>query len=292
MKLSEKLASGKFVVTGEVGPPKGVDIKEMLDGAERLRGLVDAINVTDIQSSVMRVGSLAVCHLLKDRGFETVFQMTCRDRNRLALQSDLLSAHLLGIENVLCLTGDHTALGDHTGAKPVFDLDSASLLTVAKGLNDGHDMAGNELRGRPDFCLGAVVCPGSDPIEPQLAKMRKKHRAGAEFFQTQAVYDPDVFKRFRDMTRDVGAPVLFGIVVLKSAGMADYMNENVAGVTVPEPLVARMKAAGKGDRAKVAVDIAAEIIAALKDHAEGVHIMTLGWDHLVGDILRAAGVRA
>ena len=290
MKLSERFAEGKFVVTGEVGPPKGVDIAEMMEGAEHLRGVVDAINVTDIQSSVMRVGSAAVCHLLKDKGFEPIFQMVCRDRNRLALQSDLLSASILGIENVLCLTGDHTALGDHTGAKAVFDLDSASLLAVAKGLCEGRDMAGNELEGKPDFCLGAVVTPGADPIEPQLSKMRKKRRAGAEFFQTQAVFDVDLFKSFREKTRDVDAPVMLGIVILKSVGMARFMNANVAGVMVPDPLIDRMKAAKKEDRKKVTVDIAAETIVALKDYCDGVHLMTLGWDNLVPKIVEAAGL--
>ncbi len=290
MKLSERFAEGRFVITGEVGPPKGVDIAEMMEGAEHLRDVVDAVNVTDIQSSVMRVGSAAVCHLLRDKGFEPIFQMVCRDRNRLALQSDLLSAHLLGVENVLCLTGDHTALGDHTGAKPVFDLDSASLLAVAKGLCEGRDMAGNELEGKPDFCLGAVVTPGADPLEPQLAKMRKKRRAGAAFFQTQAVFDVDLFKSFRDKTQDVDAPVMLGIVILKSVGMARFMNANVAGVTVPDPLIDRMKAAKKEDRKKVTVDIAAETIVALKDHCDGVHLMTLGWDNLVPKIVEAAGL--
>lgn len=291
MKLSKLFKEGKFVVTGEIGPPKGVDIEQMLQETEHLRGVVDAINVTDIQSSVMRVGSMAICHLLRDRGFEPIFQMTCRDRNRLALQSDLLSAYLLGIENVLCLTGDHNALGDHTDSMPVFDLDSASLLAVAKKLNEGRDMTGNELAGKPDFCLGAVVTPGADPIEPQLMKMKKKRSAGAEFFQTQAVYDTDLFKRFRDRITGIDAPVMLGLVLLKSVGMAKFMNANVAGVMVPDPLIERMKKASKGDREKVTADIAAETILALKDYCEGVHLMTLGWDHLVPDIVEKAGLK-
>ncbi|HCJ67523.1 MAG TPA: 5,10-methylenetetrahydrofolate reductase, partial [Elusimicrobia bacterium] len=194
MELKELFAKGKFVVTSEVGPPKGWQIEKTLEEAEILRGKVDAINVTDNQSSVMRFGALATCHFLKDRGFEPVFQITCRDRNRLALQSDILNAAAFGIENLLLLTGDHPLLGDHKDAKPVFDLDSVSLIHTVKKLEDGSDLAGNKLEGEPPkFCLGAVVSPCAEPLEPQLFKMEKKIKAGAEFFQTQAVYEVDKF---------------------------------------------------------------------------------------------------
>ena len=196
MMLKDLFGSGKFAITSEVAPPKGTDVSELKEGAEHLRGRVDAINVTDLQSSVMRLGSLAVCRLLKDWGFEPVFQLTCRDRNRLALQSDLISAAVLGIENVLLLTGDYPTLGDHPDAKPVFDMDSVSLLQVAAGLMEGHDMVGNELKGSPKFCMGAVVNPGADPIEPQIIKMEKKIEAGATFFQTQGVFEVDKFEEF------------------------------------------------------------------------------------------------
>ena len=183
MTFKEKLNAGNFLVTSEIGPPKGIETAHLLEDAELVRGKVDALNVTDLQSSVMRLGSLAVCSLLKQKGFEPIFQMTCRDRNRLALQSDLLSAAALGIENVLLLTGDHTTLGDHPEAKPVFDLDSVQLLQVAKKLQEGFDMKGNKLEGAaPKFCMGAVVNPGADPLEPQIMKMEKKIEAGAEFF--------------------------------------------------------------------------------------------------------------
>ncbi len=172
MNIAE-LAKRKFVVTAEVGPPKGVDIKEVLENAEALHGRVDAVNATDQQSSVMRLGSLATCHILKDKGLEPILQMTCRDRNRIALQSDLLSAYVLGIENVLCLTGDFVALGDHPQAKSVFDLDSVSLLGGARGLEQGKDLSGKDLTGAPRFCLGAIVTPGADPLEPQIIKMEK-----------------------------------------------------------------------------------------------------------------------
>ena len=221
MTFCEKIEQGKFLVTSEIGPPKGTDLKEMLEDAELIRSRVDAINVTDLQSSVLRVGSLAVCSLLKNRGIEPIFQMTCRDRNRLALQSDLLSASVLGIENVLLLTGDYPTLGDHPESKPVFDLGSVQLIQVASALESGKDMKGNALKGAPKFCMGAVVNPGADPLEPETIKMEKKIEAGAQFFQTQAVYDIELFKRFLDSIKDIKkVPILAGIVLLKSAGMA------------------------------------------------------------------------
>ena len=288
MTLLEVFESGKFAVTSEVGPPKGVDIEKMLEEAELLRGRVDAINVTDQQSSVMRLGSLAVCHLLKKRGLEPVFQLTCRDRNRIALQSDLLSAYVLGIENVLCLTGDHISLGDHPGGKPVFDLDSVSLLHVASGLQQGHDMAGQKLKGSPNFCLGAVVTPGANPLEPQLMKMEKKVEAGAQFFQTQAVYDPKRFEDFMNQVKYLNVTVMVGIVFLKSAGMARFMNANVAGVHVPESLIEEMDDAD--DRVQKSIEISGRLIREMKDMCQGVHLMPIGWEKRVPAVLEAAGL--
>lgn len=288
INLSQALKSGKFVVTAEVGPPKGVDIKEMLEDAEIFRGRVDAINVTDQQSSVMRLGSLSTCRLLKERGFETVFQMTCRDRNRIALESDLLSAYVMGIENVLCLTGDYVSLGDHPEAKPVFDLDSVSLLETATQLQQGRDLAGKELKGSPKFFLGAVVTPGADPLEPQVIKMEKKVRVGAQFFQTQAVYEPEEFERFMEQIKHLDVPVLVGIVLLKSAGMARFMNRNVAGVHVPDNLIEEMdKAENKQQKS---IEIAARLIKDMKDLCQGVHIMAIGWEKVVPAVLDAAGL--
>ncbi len=186
MSLCDNIRSGKFIVTSEIGPPKGTDLAQAIEGAMLLKDRVDAVNVTDLQSSVMKVGSLAVCRILKERGIEPVFQLTCRDRNRLALQSELLSAAVFGIENVLLLTGDYTTMGDHPEAKPVFDLDGVQLIDVARQLRGGKDMKGNPLKGTPHFCIGAVVNPGADPLEPEIIKMEKKVAAGAEFFQTQA----------------------------------------------------------------------------------------------------------
>ena len=288
MTLLEVFESGKFAVTSEVGPPKGVDIETMLEEAELLRGRVDAINVTDQQSSVMRLGSLAVCHLLKKRGLEPVFQLTCRDRNRIALQSDLLSAYVLGIENVLCLTGDHISLGDHPGGKPVFDLDSVSLLHVASELQQGRDMAGQKLKGSPNFYLGAVVTPGANPLEPQLMKMEKKVEAGAQFFQTQAVYDPKRFEDFMNQVKYLNVPVMVGIVFLKSAGMARFMNANVAGVHVPESLIEEMGDAD--DRVQKSIEISGRLIREMKDMCQGVHLMPIGWEKRVPAVLEAAGL--
>jgi methylenetetrahydrofolate reductase (NADPH) len=288
MGLKESLASGKFVVTSEIGPPKGVHIEEMMADAELLRGRVDAINVTDLQSSVMRLGSLAVCHLLQEKGLEPIFQMTCRDRNRLGLQADLLSASVLGIKNVLALTGDYASLGDHPQAKPVFDLDSVNLIGVIKKLESGTDMVGNPLSGAPNFFVGAVVNPGANPPESQLIKMEKKIRAGASFFQTQAVYDVQSFEQFMKRASPFKVPILAGIILLKSAGMARFMNKNVAGVFVPEPLVQRMAKAQ--DREKTSIAIAAELIRELKGMCQGIHLMPIGWEKKIPAVLDLARV--
>ena len=289
MTFKEKIQSGKFLVTSEIGPPKGIETKTILEDAELIRGRVDAINVTDLQSSVMRLGSLAVCSLLKQRGFEPIFQVTCRDRNRLALQSDILSAAALGIENLLILTGDHTTLGDHPEAKPVFDLDSAQLLQVVKKLQEGFDMKDNKLEGAPPkFCMGAVVNPGADPIEPQILKMEKKIEAGAEFFQTQAVYDIKIFDNFLSKIKHLKTTILAGIVLLKSAGMARYMNKNVAGVFVPDNLIKEMEETK--DKVAKSVEIAARLIKELKPMCQGIHIMPIGWDKKVPLVLNAAGL--
>jgi methylenetetrahydrofolate reductase (NADPH) len=287
MTIAELAKQGKFVITAEVGPPKGVDIREMLENADFMRGKVDAINVTDQQRS-MRLGSLPVCSLLKERGLEPVFQITCRDRNRIALQSDLLGAYVLGIENVLCLTGDFVALGDHPQAKGVFDLDSVSLLRAAKELEQGNDLAGNELLGAPSFCLGAVVTPGADPLEPQLIKLEKKVKAGAQFIQTQAVYEPEKFETFMKSVSYLNVPILVGIVLLRSAGMARFMNKNVAGVHVPDSLIDEMEKAEK--RMQKSVEIAARLITDMKSLCQGVHIMAIGMEKRVPEVIEASGL--
>ena len=288
MKLTELFQQGKFVITSENGPPKGTDVTEMLENAELMRGRVDAMNITDAQASVMRLGSLAGCALLKQRGVEPIYQVTCRDRNRIALQSDLLSAAVLGIENVLCLTGDYVGMGDHPDAKPVFDLDSVSLLETVKYLQNGHDLATEELNGKPSFCVGAVVAPAADPVEPQIIKMEKKVKAGAQFFQTQAVYDPKAFESFMSQVKHLNVAVMVGIVLLRSAGMARFMNKNVAGIHVPDSLIEEMDKAE--DRAKKGVEIAGRLIREMKGMCQGVHIMAIGTEKLVPGIVDAAGL--
>ncbi|MDD5409767.1 MAG: methylenetetrahydrofolate reductase [Candidatus Omnitrophica bacterium] len=283
------MQAGKFLITSEVGPAKGIHTEQLLQEAEYLRAKIDAVNVTDLQSSVMRLGSLAVSYLLKQKGFEPIYQLTCRDRNRLALQSDLLSAAALGIQNVSILTGDHPILGDHPEAKPVFDLDSVQLLQVARILESGHDMKQNKLEGpAPKFCLGAVVNPGADPLEPQIMKMEKKIVAGAEFFQTQVVYDIGLFENFIAKTKHLKVPVMAGIVLLKSAGMARYMNKHVAGVFVPDELIKEMEEAK--DKAAASVEIASRLIKKLKPMCQGVHIMPIGWNKIVPQVLEASGL--
>jgi 5,10-methylenetetrahydrofolate reductase len=292
VSFRETLESGKFAVTAEVGPPKGTDIKEMLHHMDLLKGKVDAVNVTDNQSAVMRICSMAVCKLALERGLEPIFQMTCRDRNRIGLQSDLLGASVMGIRNVLCMTGDHVSAGDHKGAKPVYDVESVQLLQIVDGLNRGRDMAGNEMKGGTDFFQGAVVTPEANPLEPQLMKFEKKVRAGANFFQTQAVYDMDKFKEFMKAARKFPVKVLAGFVVLKSVGMARFLNNNVPGIRVPEELIEELKAAGKEKALEAGMDITARHISQLKEEGvcDGVHIMAIGMEEKVPEIMQRAGL--
>jgi 5,10-methylenetetrahydrofolate reductase len=291
MSFRDALESGKFLVTAEVGPGKGTDVEHLLKDAEIIKDRVNAINVTDLQSSVMRLGSMAVCHLLKDMGIDPIFQVTCRDRNRLALQSDLLSAWVLGIRNILALTGDHPTLGDHPRTKPVFDLDSVTLLEATGKLNSGFDMAGNELTGAPDFFCGAVVNPGADneaAMDLQIMKMEKKIEAGAKFFQTQAVYDLESFEAFMKRVEGFNTKVLGGIILLKSVGMARFMNKNIAGVFVPEPIIQELKAAE--DKGQASIDIAVRLVQGMKDLCHGVHIMAMGWESKIPPILDEVGL--
>jgi len=285
-RLEEVLTARQFAVTVEIGPPKGADVSHLLATAESLREYVHAVNVTDQQSSVMTLGSLAACHLLLDLGIEPVYQVTCRDRNRIALQSDLLSAYALGIRNVLCLTGDYVSLGDHPQAMPVFDLDAVTLLRALRTLETGRDLAGKDLVGVPHFFAGAVVSPVANPLGPQIAKMEKKIRAGVQFFQTQAVYDPGQFERFMHEVDHFGVPIMAGIIPLKSAGMARFMNRNIAGVQVPDALIEEM--ATTSDRVKTSVSIAARLIQEMKNMCQGVHLMPIGWEKHVPAILEVA----
>jgi len=288
--FEEKLNSGKFVVTTEVGPPKGTDISEMVHHIDLLKDRVDAINITDHQSSVMRYPSIGGCLLVKERGGEPIFQVTCRDRNRLALQADLLMAYSRGICNVLCLTGDSVDVGDHKEAKPVFDIDSVQLLKMIKTMESGKDMGGNELKGAPRFCTGASVHPEADFIEPQLVKFEKKVAAGAQFFQTQGVYEIGSLRRFMQYASQFNVKVLAGIIVLASARMAKYMNDNVPGIIIPQAIISELSGAEKGKGLQKGIEIAARLIREIKEEklCHGVHIMAVGNEKIVLNILEAA----
>ena len=292
MKVTDLFKQGEFVVSAEVGPPKGCHIDELIESAKTNLAGVDAINVTDNQSSVMRLGSLAVCKALKDAGLNPIFQLACRDRNRIALESDLLSAAMFGIENVLALTGDHTKMGDHPDAKPVFDLDSVSLLYTMGLLEKGEDLGGNKLVGEPPkFAKGAVVSPCSDSVDAQLMKMERKVAAGAEYFQTQAVYEPEKFIEFMEKAKQFGKPVQLGIVIPKNAGMCKYMNKNVAGIHIPDEMINELAADKERAKAGITgVEIAARIIRACKPYCQGVHIMAMGWESKVPGLLEQAGL--
>jgi len=293
MSLQSKLESGQFAVSCEFGPLKGTDTHEIHENIEILKGKVDAANVTDQQSSVMRMSGLAVSSLCVQGGLEPIFQMTCRDRNRIALQSDLLGAWALGIKNVLALTGDLPQLGDHPQAKGVYDLDSVTLLQAITRLNEGFDLSNNELKGKPAFFAGAVVKVESNTeasAELQLAKFQKKIAAGAKFFQTQAVYDPVAFEKFMKRVEKFKVPVMLGIIPLKTAAFAKFMNANVAGIRVPDELIQQMAAASKEDREKVGLEMAANLIKKMKPMCQGVHIMAIGWEKKVPQIMQLAGL--
>jgi methylenetetrahydrofolate reductase (NADPH) len=291
-RFKEALNSGKFVITSEVAPPKGTNLEKMLHHIDILKDRVDAINVTDHQSSVMRFPSLGGCLAIKERGGEPIMQMTCRDRNRMALEADLLFAYSRGVSNVLCLTGDAVPVGDHKEAKGVFDLDSLQLLKAIRQMMSGQDMGGNKLEGTVEFCAGAIVTPEARPIEPQLIKFEKKVEAGAEFFQTQAIYDLENFARFMEYARKFKTKILAGIVLLSSARMAKYMTENVPGIFVPQNLIDELSKVPKEQMLAKGIEIAGRTIAALKNNniCNGVHIMAIGREEVVPDILAAASL--
>jgi len=273
-RLKDVLDQGQFAVTIEYNPPKGTNIAGILDNAKELIGLVHGVNVTDNTAAVVRAGSLPVCRLLYELGHDPVMQLTCRDRNRIAMQSDLMGAHMLGIRNVLCLTGDYPTVGDHKEAKPVYDLDSVQVMQLVQGLNNGRDMAGHKLDGPTDFTIAAAATPEADLVGPVLAKFEVKVKAGAQFFQTQAVYQPDVFASFMKAVRPFKVKVLAGILLLRNAKMAEFMNANIPGMSVPQEMIDELRAAG--DKSEDAgVEIAVRAIKAVRPHCDGVHIMAI-----------------
>ena len=288
--FEEKLYSDEFLVTTEIGPPKGVDTSEMIHHIDLLKDKVDAINITDHQSSVMRFPSLGGCLLVKERGGEPILQVTCRDRNRLALQADLLLAYSRGIVNVLCLTGDSIDVGDHQEAKPVFDSDSVQLLRMIRTMESGKDIGGHDLKGTLKFCIGASVHPEADFIEPQLIKFEKKVTTGAQFFQTQSIFDLASLRRFMQYASQFNVKILAGIIVLASARMARYMNDNVPGIIVSQDIIDELASVEKGKGLQKGIEIAARLIKTIKEEklCHGVHIMAVGNEGIVPDILEAA----
>ncbi|WP_447977815.1 methylenetetrahydrofolate reductase [Candidatus Nitrospira bockiana] len=274
-RLKEVLDRNEFAVTIEYNPPKGTNVSGILDSAKTLVGRVSGVNVTDNTAAVMRASSLSLCRLLYEMGHDPVMQITCRDRNRLGMQSDLLGAHLLGIRNILCLTGDYPTVGDHKDAKPVYDLDSVEVMQMVQGLNNGRDLAGNKLDGATDFMIGAAVTPEADPLGPMLAKFETKVKAGAQFFQTQAIYHPERFASFMSAVRPFKVKVLAGVLLLRSAKMAEFMNANIPGVSVPAEMIEELRRAGERHALDVGVEIAVRTIRAVRPHCDGVHIMAI-----------------
>jgi len=286
--LEAKIRSGTFVVTTELTPPKGIDLSDLFAKADALKGYADAVNLTESPRARMAVEPKSVAHLLKDRGVEPIVQITARDRNRIAIQADLLGATLLGAGNFLFMTGDNPKNGDHPDCKGVFDLTTLEMLNIARSLRSGRDMTGNELKGAPEMFLGATANPGGPDLQAEVENTRRKIDAGAQFLQTQAIYDTDVLARYLDAAKLDKVALLAGVIPLKSAKMAAWLNANVPGVRVPQPLIEELERAGPDGEAQVGVDIAARIVRAARKLCTGVHIMAIGWEHRIPDILRAS----
>ncbi|MFT5391955.1 MAG: methylenetetrahydrofolate reductase (NADPH) [Gammaproteobacteria bacterium] len=285
--LAGRIASGKMVVTSELNPPKGIDLAPLLSSANDLRGYVDAFNVTDSHSARMCVSPLAVAHALAQHGHEPIVQLTTRDRNRIALQGDLLGAAVLGVSNVVLMGGDDPRNGDHPDAKAVFDISTEDLLRAANALTRGTDLEGNKLQGSPSLYIGAVVNPGATDLDRELERMADKIAAGAQFFQTQAIYDVRAFSAFADRlarSNDFsGVAVLAGIIPVKSVRMAEYMNENVPGIEVPQWVMQRV--ADAQDIEAESAAISAELIDQIRPLVQGIHLMAIGWERVIPTIL-------
>jgi 5,10-methylenetetrahydrofolate reductase len=282
--LQHKLSQGDFVITAEVCPPKGCDCTLFVHHAKTLSGTVDAINVTDNQGANMRISPLAAAAMLLQAGIEPILQLTCRDRNRLALQSELLGAAALGITNILALTGDHISFGDHREGKAVFDLDSVQLLECMQRLASGFDLSGKKLEGTPRFFAGAAAAPEAEPFDLTLYKLRKKAAAGAQFLQTQAIFNPDKLGRFTEAVAPLGMKVIAGILLLKSAAMARFINRNIPGLTVPEEIIRELEQSA--DPPATGLAIACRLARAVKPGAHGIHIMAMGHEELIPEIVR------
>jgi methylenetetrahydrofolate reductase (NADPH) len=288
-RFEEKVRSGHFVVTSELTPPKGIDLSNFFAKADALKGSVDAVNITESPRARMAVEPKSVAHLLQDRGIEAIVQITARDRNRIAIQADLLGASLLGIGNFLFMTGDDPKNGDQPEAKGVFDLTTLEMLQAARALRGGRDLAGNELHGAPQVFLGATMNPGAPDFMREVENTHRKIDSGAQFFQTQAIYNTDSLAQMLDAARLDDIPLLAGVIPLKSAKMAVWLNANVPGIRVPAETLEELESAGPEGEAAKGIEIAAKAIRRLRNICAGVHIMAIGWEMKIPEILRAAG---
>jgi methylenetetrahydrofolate reductase (NADPH) len=289
--FEEKIRSTTFVVTTELTPPKGIDLSDLFAKADAFKGFVDAVNITESPRARMSVEPKSVAHLLQDRGLEAIVQITARDRNRIAIQADLLGAALLGIGNFLFMTGDDPKNGDHPDTKGVFDLTTIELLNTARSLRSGRDLAGNDLHGAPPMFLGSTINPGTPDLVREAENARRKIDAGSQFFQSQAIYDTDLLARFLDAAKLGGVPLLAGVIPLKTAKMGMWLNEKVPGIKVPTAVLEEMEDAGPDGEGAKGIEIAARTIRELRNICQGVHIMAIGWESRIPEILRAAGVR-
>ena len=295
--LEKILKAGHFAFTGELGPPRGAGVAEVKKKAAFLKGTVDAVNITDNQTAVVRMASWAACLILVQEGLEPNYQMVCRDRNRLAMQSDILGAYALGVRNMLCLSGDHQKFGDHPQAKGVFDLDSMQLIGMVKQMRDeGRFLSGAEIQEPPKIFIGAAANPFADPFEWRIYRLAKKITAGVDFIQTQCIYNMKKFREWLNQANDMGLTeqvhILAGVTPLKSVGMARYMKNCVPGMDVPDEVVKRLKGAGKKEAAEVGIRIACEQIEKFKEikGVAGVHLMAIDWEHRVPEIAERAGM--
>jgi 5,10-methylenetetrahydrofolate reductase len=286
--FADAIKSGKFLVTAELNPPKGTDLSDMLKKADLLRDYVDAFNLTDSASAIMTMAPIAAAAKLKDAGFEPILQVTSRDRNRIAVQGDLLANAALGVTTMVCMGGDPPGAGDHPEAKGVFDLDTLALLKAATAMNGGKDYMGHDLKGATNYCIGAVCNPGADDLDKEIARMAEKVESGATFFQTQAVYEPAAFATFMERAKQFGVPVIAGFIILKSGNMAKRLNETLPGVSVPQALIEEMDAAE--DKSAKSIEIAAHVIEDVKGMCQGVHLMAIGWESRIPRILESAGI--
>src|SRR3989304_1540371 len=291
------LESGQWVVTSECGPPRGADAEVIRKKGKLLQGVVDAVNVTDNQTSVVRMSSFSACIILKEMGFDPILQMVCRNKNKIAIQSDILGAAALGINNMLCLSGDHQKFGDHPKAKNVFDMDSIQLINTVKTLrDDGKFLGGEEVKGKPFLFIGAAENPFADPFEIRAARLGKKVKAGCEFIQTQCIYNVERFERWMVMVRDRGlhekCAILGGVTPFKSVGMARYMKNSVPGMDVPDEMIERLKGEAKEKQSEEEIKICVETIQRGREGpgVRGVNIMAIEWEEKVAGIAKAAGL--